>query len=105
MGIGYFKIGIKLEQYAPIFYLFVYLFTYLFIYSFIYLFIYLFVYLFIYFVLFCFGGLHERQILVTEIEKIKMKKIKKGPALSLMKNMSHFQWTCIIVNLIGSKKQ
>ena len=87
---------------------FIYLFIYLLIYLFIYLSIYLFVCLFIYlfcFVLFCFGGLHERQILVTEIEKIKMKKIKKGPALSLMKNMSHFQWTCIIVNLIGSKKQ
>ena len=64
MGIGYFKIGIKLEQYAPIFYLFVYLFTYLFIYLSIYLFICLFIYLFILFcfVLFCFGGLHERQI-------------------------------------------
>ena len=53
MGIGYFKIGIKLEQYAPIFYLFVYLFTYLFIYLSIYLFVCLFIYLFC-FVLFCF---------------------------------------------------
>ena len=46
-------------------YLLIYLLIYLFIYLFIYIFIYLFVCLFIYlfcFVLFCFGGLHERQI-------------------------------------------